>query len=178
MKIVIAPDSYKESLSALEVATAIELGFREIWPEADYVKIPVADGGEGTVEAMVAATAGRLVHVDVTGPLGSRVQAFYGLSGDRRSAFIEMAAASGLALVPVGSRDPLKTTSRGTGELIRHALDAGVEHIVIGIGGSATNDGGAGMVQALGARLLDAQNNDIVHGGAGLEALAGLISRS
>lgn len=172
MKIVIAPDSYKESLSALEVATAIELGFREIWPEADYVKIPVADGGEGTVEAMVAATAGRLVHVDVTGPLGSRVQAFYGLSGDRRSAFIEMAAASGLALVPVGSRDPLKTTSRGTGELIRHALDAGVEHIVIGIGGSATNDGGAGMVQALGARLLDAQNNDIVHGGAGLEALA------
>ena len=172
MKIVIAPDSYKESLSALEVATAIEQGFREIWPDADYVKIPVADGGEGTVEAMVAATAGRLVHVDVTGPLGSRVQAFYGLSGDRRSAFIEMAAASGLALVPLDSRDPLKTTSRGTGELIRHALDAGVEHIVIGIGGSATNDGGAGMVQALGARLLDAQNNDIVHGGAGLEALA------
>ena len=172
MKIVIAPDSYKESLSALEVATAIEQGFREIWPDADYVKIPVADGGEGTVEAMVAATAGRLVHVDVTGPLGSSVQAFYGLSGDARSAFIEMAAASGLALVPVDSRDPLKTTSRGTGELIRHALDAGVEHIVIGIGGSATNDGGAGMVQALGARLLDAQNNDIAHGGAGLEALA------
>ncbi|HGY5078025.1 TPA: glycerate kinase [Citrobacter gillenii] len=172
MKIVIAPDSYKESLSALEVATAIEQGFREIWPDADYVKIPVADGGEGTVEAMVAATAGRLVHVDVTGPLGSSVQAFYGLSGDARSAFIEMAAASGLALVPVDSRDPLKTTSRGTGELIRHALDAGVEHVVIGIGGSATNDGGAGMVQALGARLLDAQNNDIAHGGAGLEALA------
>nr|WP_153880069.1 glycerate kinase [Citrobacter freundii] len=172
MKIVIAPDSYKESLSALEVATAIEQGFREIWPDADYVKIPVADGGEGTVEAMVAATAGRLVHVDVTGPLGSSVQAFYGLSGDARSAFIEMAAASGLALVPVDSRDPLKTTSKGTGELIRHALDAGVEHIVIGIGGSATNDGGAGMVQALGARLLDAQNNDIAHGGAGLEALA------
>ncbi|MBA7731402.1 glycerate kinase [Citrobacter freundii] len=172
MKIVIAPDSYKESLSALEVATAIEQGFREIWPDADYVKIPVADGGEGTVEAMVAATAGRLVHVDVTGPLGSSVQAFYGLSGDARSAFIEMAAASGLALVPLDSRDPLKTTSRGTGELIRHALDAGVEHIVIGIGGSATNDGGAGMVQALGARLLDAQNNDIAHGGAGLEALA------
>ncbi|QMJ04802.1 glycerate kinase [Citrobacter freundii] len=172
MKIVIAPDSYKESLSALEVATAIEQGFREIWPDADYVKIPVADGGEGTVEAMVAATAGRLVHVDVTGPLGSSVQAFYGLSGDARSAFIEMAAASGLALVPLDSRDPLKTTSRGTGELIRHALDAGVKHIVIGIGGSATNDGGAGMVQALGARLLDAQNNDIAHGGAGLEALA------
>ena len=172
MKIVIAPDSYKESLSALEVATAIEQGFREIWPDADYVKIPLADGGEGTVEAMVAATAGRLVHVDVTGPLGSNVQAFYGLSGDARSAFIEMAAASGLELVPPGSRNPLKTTSWGTGELIRHALDAGVEHIIIGIGGSATNDGGAGMVQALGARLLDEQNNDIVQGGMGLEALA------
>ncbi|MBD9977368.1 glycerate kinase, partial [Citrobacter braakii] len=172
MKIVIAPDSYKESLSALEVATAIELGFREIWPEANYVKIPVADGGEGTVEAMVAATQGHLVHVDVTGPLGKTIQAFYGLSGDERSAFIEMAAASGLEQVPAGLRDPLKTTSWGTGELIRHALDAGVEHIIIGIGGSATNDGGAGMVQALGAKLLDAQNNDIAHGGTGLESLA------
>ena len=172
MKIVIAPDSYKESLSALEVATAIEQGFREIWPDADYVKIPVADGGEGTVEAMVAATTGHLVHVDVTGPLGNKIQAFYGLSGDERSAFIEMAAASGLEQVPVDLRDPLKTTSWGTGELIRHALDAGVEHIIIGIGGSATNDGGAGMVQALGARLLDAQDNDIAQGGIGLEALA------
>ena len=172
MKIVIAPDSYKESLSALEVATAIELGFREIWPDADYVKIPVADGGEGTVEAMVAATQGHLVHVDVTGPLGNTIQAFYGLSGDERSAFIEMAAASGLEQVPVGLRDPLKTTSWGTGELIRHALDAGVEHIIIGIGGSATNDGGAGMVQALGAKLLDAQNNEIAQGGIGLESLS------
>lgn len=172
MKIVIAPDSYKESLSALEVATAIEQGFREIWPDADYVKIPVADGGEGTVEAMVEATAGRIVRVNVTGPLGKPVDAFYGLSGDERSAFIEMAAASGLELVPSGLRDPLKTTSWGTGELIRHALDAGVEHIIIGIGGSATNDGGAGMMQALGARLLDSQQNEIVPGGAALETLA------
>ena len=171
MKIVIAPDSYKESVSALEVATAIELGFREIWPEADYVKIPVADGGEGTVEAMVAAMQGHLVHVDVTGPLGNTIQAFYGLSGDERTAFIEMAAASGLEQVPANLRDPLKTTSWGTGELIRHALDAGVEHIIIGIGGSATNDGGAGMVQALGARLLDAQDEDIAHGAMGLESL-------
>lgn len=171
MKIVIAPDSYKESLSALEVATAIELGFREIWPEAEYVKIPVADGGEGTVEAMVAAMQGHLVHVDVTDPLGNTIQAFYGLSGDERSAFIEMAAASGLEQVPANLRDPLKTTSWGTGELIRHALDAGVEHIIIGIGGSATNDGGAGMVQALGARLLDAQDEDIAHGAMGLESL-------
>lgn len=172
MKIVIAPDSYKESLSALEVANAIEQGFREIWPDADYVKLPVADGGEGTVEAMVEATTGRIVEVDVTGPLGEPVTAFYGLSGDERTAFIEMAAASGLEQVPVALRDPLKTTSWGTGELIRHALDAGVDHIIIGLGGSATNDGGAGMVQALGAKLLDARHNDIGKGGAALDALA------
>lgn len=172
MKIVIAPDSYKESLSALEVATAIEQGFREIWPDADYVKLPVADGGEGTVEAMVAATAGRIVHVDVTGPLGARVQAFYGLSGDERSAFIEMAAASGLELVKPAQRNPLTTTSWGTGELISHALDAGVKHIIIGIGGSATNDGGAGMVQALGAKLLTSEGKPIGQGGGGLDRLA------
>lgn len=171
MKIVIAPDSYKESLSALEVASAIEQGFREIWPDADYVKLPVADGGEGTVEAMVAATAGRIVDVEVMGPLGEPTQAFYGLSGDARSAFIEMAAASGLEQVPPHRRDPLKTTSWGTGELIRHALDAGVEHIIIGLGGSATNDGGAGMVQALGAKLLNARHADIAQGGAALETL-------
>lgn len=172
MKIVIAPDSYKESLSALEVANAIEQGFREIWPDADYVKLPVADGGEGTVDAMVEATTGRIVEVDVTGPLGEPVTAFYGLSGDARTAFIEMAAASGLEQVPVTLRDPLKTTSWGTGELIRHALDVGVDHIIIGLGGSATNDGGAGMVQALGAKLLDAQQNEIGKGGAALDALA------
>ncbi|MBM3073053.1 glycerate kinase [Lelliottia sp. RWM.1] len=172
MKIVIAPDSYKESLSALEVATAIEQGFREVFPSADYVKLPVADGGEGTVEAMVAATHGRIIHVPVTGPLGERVDGFYGLSGDEQSAFIEMAAASGLELVPPSQRNPLKTTSWGTGELIRHALDAGVKHIIIGIGGSATNDGGAGMVQALGAKLLDAKEQAIGQGGEVLENLA------
>ena len=171
MKIVIAPDSYKESLSALEVASAIERGFREIYPDADYHKLPVADGGEGTVEAMVAATQGRVVEVEVTGPLGDTVQGFYGLSGDEQSAFIEMAAASGLELVPGDKRCPLTTTSWGTGELIRHALDAGVKHIIIGLGGSATNDGGAGMAQALGVKLLTADNQAIVPGGAGLETL-------
>ncbi|WP_318389731.1 glycerate kinase [Enterobacter sp.] len=172
MKIVIAPDSYKESLSALEVATAIEQGFREIWPDADYIKLPVADGGEGTVQAMVEATAGRIIHVDVTGPLGESVKGFYGLSGDERSAFIEMAAASGLELVPPAKRNPSITTSRGTGELIRHALDAGVKHIIIGIGGSATNDGGAGMVQALGAKLLNADGESLGQGGGELDRLA------
>jgi len=171
MKIVIAPDSYKESLSALDVATAIEQGFSEIFPDAEYVKIPVADGGEGTVEAMVEATEGRIVRIAVTGPLGEQVEGFYGLSGDEQSAFIEMAAASGLELVPQNKRNPLKTTSWGTGELIRHALDAGVKHIIIGIGGSATNDGGAGMVQALGAKLLNGDGEQIGSGGSALESL-------
>ena len=172
MKIVIAPDSYKESLSALDVACAIEDGFREIFPDAQYVKLPVADGGEGTVEAMVAATQGRVVDVEVTGPLGSPVRGFYGISGDNRCAFIEMAAASGLESVPVAQRNPLKTTSWGTGELIRHALECGVSRIIIGLGGSATNDGGAGMVQALGARLLTASGQPIAPGVAGLGTLA------
>ncbi|MFH8135616.1 glycerate kinase [Pantoea osteomyelitidis] len=171
MKIVIAPDSYKESLSALEVASAIEAGFRDIFPDACYVKLPVADGGEGTVEAMVAATQGSLVRLAVTGPLGAEVDAFYGLSGDEHTAFIEMAAASGLELVPAAQRDPLITTSYGTGELIRNALDRGVEHFIIGIGGSATNDGGAGMMQALGARLLDKQGEQIGFGGGALPDL-------
>lgn len=172
MKIVIAPDSYKESLTAFEVASCIEAGFREVFPQACYLKLPMADGGEGTVSAMVAATAGRKIDVQVTGPLGETVRAFFGLSGDGQSAFIEMAAASGLELVPGQQRNPMKTTSFGTGELIRHALDRGVKHCIIGIGGSATNDGGAGMVQALGARLLDSQDKELGFGGEELARLA------
>ncbi len=171
MKIVIAPDSYKESLSATEVAQAIEKGFREIFPEAQFVSVPVADGGEGTVEAMIAATQGRAVTSIVTGPLGEAVEAQWGISGDGHTAFIEMAAASGLALVPPELRNPLITTSYGTGELILQALESGVKNIIIGIGGSATNDGGAGMVQALGAKLCDANGADIGFGGGGLMSL-------
>ncbi|WP_075183193.1 glycerate kinase [Pantoea sp. 1.19] len=171
MKIVIAPDSYKESLSAMQVASAIEAGFRDIFPDAHYVKIPLADGGEGTVDAMIAATGGRRVTLTVTGPLGEPVNAFYGLSGDNACAFIEMAAASGLEQVAPARRDPLRATSWGTGELIRDALDNGVGQIIIGIGGSATNDGGAGMVQALGARLLDAAGRPLAPGGAALAQL-------
>ena len=171
MKIVIAPDSYKESLSALEVAQAVEAGFRQVFPDADYVLVPVADGGEGTVDAMVAATGGRKETVTVSGPLGEPVEAFYGLTGDGDTAVIEMAAASGLALVPPDRRNPLLTSSRGTGELIRAALDAGARRFILGIGGSATNDGGAGMVQALGARLLDADGRDVEGSGGGLARL-------
>lgn len=172
MKIVIAPDSFKESLTALEVAEVIEKGFRSVFAEADYVLLPIADGGEGTVSALVAATGGTLIRVPVTGPLGEEVSGFYGLSGDRQTAFIEMAAASGLALVAPEARNPLLTTSRGTGELILAALNAGVREIVVGIGGSATNDGGAGMLQALGVRLLDGKGREVLPGGGGLSALA------
>ncbi|MFE8114876.1 glycerate kinase [Brenneria goodwinii] len=174
MKIVIAPDSYKESMSAQDVAAQIEKGFRDVFPDACYVKLPVADGGEGTVEAMVAATNGRIVNVKVTGPLGDNIAAFFGLSGDEKTAFIEMAAASGLEQVPAQQRNPLLTTSYGTGELIRCALDHGVEHCIIGIGGSATNDGGAGMAQALGAKLLDASGAQIGFGGGELDKLASI----
>ena len=171
MKIVIAPDSYKESLSAAEVAQAIEKGFREIFPNAQYVSVPVADGGEGTVEAMIAATQGVAHSTRVTGPLGDKVEACWGMSGDGKTAFIEMAAASGLALVPPEKRNPLITTSRGTGELILQALEHGAKNIIIGIGGSATNDGGAGMVQALGAKLCDANGTEIRDGGGHLNTL-------
>lgn len=149
MKIVIVPDSYKESLSAMEVANAIEAGFREIYPNAEYVKMPVADGGEGTVDAMVAAMGGHKISVSVTGPTGKPVMAELGLI-HQHSAVIEMAAASGLELISAAERNPLITTTYGTGEMIRAALDLGVKRFIIGIGGSATNDGGAGMLQALG----------------------------
>ncbi|HBA73579.1 MAG: glycerate kinase [Geobacteraceae bacterium GWC2_55_20] len=171
MKIVIAPDSFKESLSAFEVATEIEAGFREVFPDADYIKVPMADGGEGTVAAMVAATGGTLVEAVVTGPLGEPVRACYGVTGDGRTAVIEMAAASGLVLVAPHLRNPLKTTSYGTGELIKSALDAGIRHLIVGIGGSATNDGGVGMLQALGVKLLDSSDAGIGFGGGCLKEL-------
>ena len=171
-KVVIAPDSFKESLSALEVAEAIERGFRQIFPQVQYVKLPMADGGEGTVDSMVAATGGEIVTVAVTGPLGQPVQAFYGLLGEGETAVIEMAAASGLHLAPKAQRDPRMTTSYGTGELILAALERGVKTIILGIGGSATNDGGAGMMQALGARLLDENRQALPPGGAALAQLA------
>uniref|UniRef100_UPI0035C6C8DF glycerate kinase n=1 Tax=Serratia quinivorans TaxID=137545 RepID=UPI0035C6C8DF len=171
-KVVIAPDSFKESLSAMAVAEAIERGFRQIYPQVQYVKLPMADGGEGTVDSMVAATGGEIVRVEVTGPLGQPVSAFYGLLGEGETAVIEMAAASGLHLAPKGQRDPRITTSYGTGELILAALERGVKTIILGIGGSATNDGGAGMMQALGARLLDDQQQPLPPGGAALARLA------
>lgn len=172
LKIVIAPDSYKESLTAMDVAIAIEKGFKQVLPDAHYVKLPMADGGEGTVQSLVDATGGAIIEHTVTGPLGQPVGGFFGLLGEGKTAVIEMAAASGLHLVTPEQRNPLITTTFGTGELIKAALDHGVEHIIVGIGGSATNDGGIGMAQALGIKLLDAQGNALGYGGGELAKLA------
>ncbi|XWY19346.1 glycerate kinase [Bisgaard Taxon 45] len=169
MRIVIAPDSFKESLTALEVAEAIKIGFQKILPDAEYVLVPMADGGEGTVQSLVDATQGELIYTDVIAPLGNQIQAFFGLSGDKRTAIIEMASASGLHLVPLTQRNPLKTTSFGTGQLIKAALELGVKKIILGIGGSATNDGGVGMLQALGAKFLNQDNQQIGYGGEQLQ---------
>ncbi|GHW79179.1 hypothetical protein VCSRO199_1019 [Vibrio cholerae] len=171
MKVVIAPDSFKESLTAKQVCDAIQAGLARVWHDAKFVAIPVADGGEGTVQSLVDATQGRLVEVKVMGPQGKRVEAFYGMLGDNQTAVIEMAAASGLHHVPVAQRDPKLTTSFGTGELIRHALDQGVTKLIIGLGGSATNDGGVGMLAALGARFTNADGDPIQLTGGGLHEL-------
>ncbi|OBU26252.1 glycerate kinase [Photobacterium aquimaris] len=172
MKIIIAPDSYKESLTAMEVATAIETGFRQLIPTAEYIKLPMADGGEGTVQSLIDATNGTIIQHSVTGPLGKQVHGFFGIMGDGKTAVIEMAAASGLHLVSPQLRNPLLTTSYGTGELILAALDHSVEHIIVGIGGSATNDGGIGMAQALGVQLLDSNGQPLGFGGQALAQLA------
>jgi glycerate 2-kinase len=173
MKIVIAPDSFKESMTAAEVCTAVEAGFQKVFGDTEYVHVPVGDGGEGTVQSVVDATDGRIVEVKATGPLGEKVDAFYGLTGDGKTAVIEMAAASGLHLVPREQRNPLVTTTRGTGELILDALDKKVERIVLGLGGSATNDGGAGMASALGVKFLDVNGEELRPGG---EALGELLT--
>lgn len=170
MKIVIAPDSFKGSLTARQAADAIERGVRRATPDVDIISIPMADGGEGTVRALVDATGGRLIPVRVTGPLGEPVAATYGILGDGTTAVIEMAEAAGLHLVGTAP-DPLHATTRGVGELILDALGHGAERIIVGLGGSATNDGGAGMAQALGVRLLDADGRNLPGGGAALADL-------
>jgi glycerate kinase len=155
MKFVLAPDSFKGSLTAKQVCNAMEKGILKVFPAAEIVSIPMADGGEGTVEAMVNQTHGTFVKVPVTDPLGNTIEAEYGILGNSQTAIIEMAAASGLTLVPENKQNPFNTTTYGTGELIRHAIDNGCRKVIIGIGGSATIDGGAGMAQALGVEFFD-----------------------
>ncbi len=171
MKIVIAPQGFKGNLTALQVARAIENGIKRVVPNATTTIKPMADGGEGTVQALVDATGGEIMVTEVTDPLGGRVNAHWGILSDKVTAVIEMASASGLPLVPPEKRNPLVTTTYGTGELIRAALDRDCRKLIIGIGGSATNDGGAGMAQALGAKLLDANGKELTFGGAALAKL-------
>ena len=171
MKFVLAPDSFKESMSAKNAALAMEKGILTVFPDAECVLVPMADGGEGTVESLVSMTNGEMIKTEVLGPLGEKVVAEYGLLGEGKTAVMEMASASGLELVKPEQRDPLLTTTYGTGELIKHALDKGVTRILIGIGGSATNDGGAGMLQALGVSFKDENGEELPFGGGTLNRL-------
>ena len=172
MRIVIAPNAFKGSLSALEAATAIGEGVKIAAPDADLVLVPIADGGDGTVDALVAATQGERHTRRVRGPLGDPVDAEYGLIDRGSTAVIEMAKAAGLALVPKGQRNPRITSTYGVGELLQHAYDGGARRFIVGIGGSATNDGGAGMAQALGYHLLDDTGRELPSGGLALKGLS------
>ncbi|MBY9946251.1 glycerate kinase, partial [Pseudomonas aeruginosa] len=171
MKVVIAPDSFKESLSAELVAEAIALGVRDSAPDAEIVCVPMADGGEGTVDAVLAATRGERRFSRVRGPLGAEVQAAWGWLSESRTAVIEMAAASGIHLVAPAARDVTRASTFGTGQLVLQALNAGAQRIIMGFGGSATNDGGTGMLRALGAKFLDSAGDELKEGGLALNAL-------
>jgi glycerate 2-kinase len=171
MKVVIAPNAFKGTLTAPQAAAAIALGVREVFPEAEIVEIPVADGGDGTMEALVAANRGEYRRARVEGPLGDPVEARFGLIDSGSTAVVELATASGLILIPPERRDPRRASTYGFGQLLQAALDAGPSRVIAGIGGSATNDGGAGMAQALGYRLLDAAGRELERGGGPLARL-------
>ncbi|EBZ0491411.1 glycerate kinase [Salmonella enterica subsp. enterica serovar Infantis] len=168
---VLAPDSFKESMTAREVCLAMEAGLRKVFPHAEYIHVPMADGGEGTAQSLVDASGGQMFTVTVTGPEGQPVEAGYGILGDGETAVIEMASASGIQHTCRDSRNPLLTTTYGTGELIRACLDRKVKKVILGIGGSATNDGGAGMAEALGVRFYDGAGQTLPRGGQALAQL-------
>ncbi|TQR21311.1 glycerate kinase [Psychrobacillus vulpis] len=172
MKIIVSPDSFKGSLSAIEAAQEIAAGIKEIDPTIETVLLPVADGGEGTLESLVIATNGQTIYVDVQDPIGRTIRVEYGVLGDGETCVIEMAKASGLTLLKENEKNPLIASTFGTGELIRHALDSGYRKFVVGIGGSATNDGGTGMLQALGMKF---QNEDGLEIEKGAESLKDLV---
>ena len=171
MKFILAPDSFKESMRAKEACISMESGIRKVFKDATCIHVPMADGGEGTVDALIESTNGNLHEVEVTAPLGNKVKAKFGILGDGKTAVIEMAEASGIHLVKLEDRNPLLTTTFGTGELIKYALDMNIERIIIGLGGSATNDGGVGMLQALGASFKDSDGKEIAFGGGVLKDL-------
>ncbi len=172
MKVVVAIDSFKGSMSSLEAGNAIRVGIHRVLPEADVVVRPLADGGEGTVEALALGMGGKLETIHVTGPLGEPVDATYGIIAESRTAIIEMSAAAGITLVPKEARNPLHTTTYGVGEMIRDAIAKGCRHFIVGIGGSATNDGGIGMLQALGFEVLNAAGKPVSLGAKGLAEIA------
>jgi len=172
MKIVLAPDSYKGCLTAVQVCNALETGIRRFLPGAEIVKVPMADGGEGTVQSLVDASGGKIMEVTVYDPLGRKIKSFYGIMGGGKTAVIEMAAASGLPLLRMGERSPRTASTRGTGDLITAALNEGCTRVIMGIGGPATNDGGRGMAEALGAKFLDRDGKSLASPGGG--ALADL----
>lgn len=161
MKIVISPDSYKETLSAKDVANAIETGFKKVFIDANFIKVPLADGGEGTVEALVDATNGSIKKVLVKDPLQRDIEAYYGILGDSKTAIIEMATSSGLELLKQDEKNPLETTTYGFGQLIKDAFEKGVRSFILGLGGSATNDCGIGMLQALGVKFFDTNKKEL-----------------
>ena len=169
--IVLAPDSFKESMTAKEVCVAMERGIKKVNSNIQCIHVPMADGGEGTMQSLVDATGGEVYSLEVVGPLGNKVKAEYGILGNGEIGVLEMASASGIHLVSLEERNPLITTTYGTGELIKACLDRGVKKLLIGIGGSATNDGGVGVIQALGGRLLDKEGNELGFGGGELEKL-------
>jgi glycerate kinase len=172
--ILLAPDSFKESMTAKEVCESMERGINKANESIICIQVPMADGGEGTMQSLVDATGGKKYSLKVVGPLGNEVEAAYGILGDGETGILEMASASGLHLVPAEKRNPLVTTTYGTGQLIKACLDFGVKKLIIGIGGSATNDGGAGVVQALGGKLMDKEGNVIGFGGGELSKLAAI----
>ena len=172
MKILIAPDSFKETLTATDAANAIEEGFLDIFPEANILKLPIADGGEGTVDVLVTATQGKYFSTKVSGPTGEYINAKWGMLGNSKTAVIEIAEACGLHLVTLKKRNPMNTSSFGVGELILAATDEGAEHIIIGLGGSATNDGGMGFLKAIGVQFLDSFGKELTGGVESLNTLS------
>ncbi len=172
MVILVAPTAFKESLSPAQASQAIARGILKEWPEVKVLLAPLADGGDGTVEALLAGVGGKRIPIRIPGPLGEPVESFFGLLSDGKTAVVESASSCGLAMVPPERRDPRFTTSRGLGELLLSALEAGAQKIIVGLGGSATNDGGMGLLKALGARFLDAEGKELPEGGGALKALA------
>jgi glycerate kinase len=174
MKVIIAPQAFKESLSGPEAAMAIKEGVLAVFPGAEVLLIPIADGGDGTLQTLIDASGGHYIKSQVPGPLGCPVLAPWGVMGDGKTAVIEMAMASGLALIPQGGLNPRSATTIGTGMLIKEALDKGYRNIIVGLGGSATNDGGAGAAKALGAVFLNASGFELPLGGASLSSLSSI----